>query len=441
MGLSTLNGHRVTSGRAFIPKWGCWHANVAIDGEHAIANGASVTLVMADLSLVGTVLSGGVALGRSFYRIVAGAGGWGREIAAASYPDDAGVKFATAIGHAANEVGETLATIAPSLRTGPNWTREAGPASLVLNSLAPAGWYVDEAGVTHVGERTAGTLPAKVTRIAPVDFARGKVVLASETIAAILPGVVVDGLTAVDVVHEVSAEGGLRSTVYGGPTGSAADSMRKLQAALDPDRLFRGPAEYRVDTISGSRLNLQPIDSRLPYLKYVPMRPGVSGCEAVVALSSLVVVWFLGGDPSRPFVAAFEDADGSGFQPTTLTIEAGGMAATEHFVTTEAMILFFYNYNVALMTAAGGGPLLAAVLQPLIVPALLAAAASQSAPAPPGLVAQTALNTTLTASMASGTTPSNAVGALSAALALLSTKTANASGFFPSVGCKAVKGS
>ncbi len=437
MGLSTLNGHRVTTCRVTIPSWGCWHAMVALDGEHAIAAGESVTLVMADLSLVGTVLSGGAGLGRSFYRIVAGAGGWGRVVPAWSYSDDAGVKFATAIGDAAREAGEILATIPPARRTGATWTREEGPASLTLNTLAPGGWYVDEAGTTHIGAREAGTLPPNVTRVKPVDLARGKAELASEAIAAILPGVVVDGLTAVDVQHEVSPEVSLRTTVWG---RSGAESVRRLVAALDPNRDFRGPSEYRVDVASGNRLHLQPLRSHMPYLKNVPVRPGVAGCDAEIALGALVVVSFLNADPSQPFVESFEDVDGSGFQPTTLSLLAGGMAATEHFVTTEAMILYFYNTLVALMTAAGGGPLLAAVLQPLIVPALLAAATAQSAPAPPGTAAQTILNTTLASAMASGTTPSNAIGALSAALALLSTKTANESGFFPSVGCKAVKG-
>ncbi len=438
--MSTLNGHRVTGGRVTIPKWGCWFAEVSLDGEHALTG--SVTLVLADLTFVGTVLSGGAALGRSFYRIVAGAGGWGRIIPAWSWSDDAGVKLSTAIGDAARLAGETLAAIPPALRTGPAWTREEGPASLTMNTLTPAGWYVDEAGITHVGERAAGTLPAKVTRIAPVDFARGKVVLASESIAAILPGVVVDGLTAIDVQHEVSADGGLRSTVWGGPFGSSAESMRKLVAALDPDRNFRGPTEYRVDTASGNRLNLQPIrvSSGMPYLKNVPVRPGVSGCDATVALGSFVVVSFLDADPSRPFVESFADVDSDRFQPTALTLNAGGMAGTEHLATAEAMVLFVFNTFAILMTMAGGGPLIAAVLQPLIVPAMLAAMTAQGAPAPPGTVAQATLNGTLAGTMASGTTPSNATGALAAGLAALAAKTANASGFFPSLGCKAVKG-
>ena len=71
---ATLEGHRVTTARATIPAWGCWYADVSIDGEHALTG--AVTLQIADLAMKGTVLSGGPAKGRSHFRIVAGAGGW-----------------------------------------------------------------------------------------------------------------------------------------------------------------------------------------------------------------------------------------------------------------------------------------------------------------------------------------------------------------------------
>ena len=441
MGLSTLNGARVTSSRVFIPAWGCWHASVDVDGDVAIAPGARVTLVMADLALVGTVLTGGTALGRSFYRIVGGAGGWGKAVPAASYPDDSGTKFATILGDTAQAVGETMAPIAATVRTGPNWTREAGPASMALNTLAPAAWYVDQSGVTHLGARTPAPLPAKVTRLKPVDLARGKVELASESIATILPGVVIDGLTAVDVVHEISAEGGLRSTVYGGPNGSVAESVRKFLAALEPNRDFLAPSEYRVDVVSGNRLHLQPLRSHMPYLKLVPVRPGVSGCDAEIALGSFVVVQWLDGDPSRPFVSSFADVDADRFQPSELTLNAGGMAGGESVVTTKACALMIYNTLVAIMAAAPPGPLTSVIIQPLLGSSMTLALAAQAAPAPPGLVAQTASALAFQASFATGVTPSPATfAAWDAAFALLATKTANVSGAFPSLGCKAVKG-
>ncbi len=440
MSTSTLNGHRVTSARANIPAWGCWYADASIDGEVSLSGAA--TLKIADLTLVGTIISGGPLKGRSMYRIVAGAGGWGRDVPQKGYSNDAGVKVATVLGDAAREAGETLAAVSSSDRVGPSFARKAGPASKVLDLVSERAWYVDEAGVTRLGARAAGVLVGKVTRITPVDLSRGKVVLAGEQIATILPGVVVDGLTAVDVLHEVSASGGLRSTVWGSQNGSTLDSLKSLVSQLDPDRPYRGLTEYRVGTTEGNRLTLQPVrvSTGMPILERVPVRPGVAGCAVEVQNGTRVLVGFIDSDVARPYVAAFEEEDGDGFQPDTLTLKAGGMSGGEHVMTTEACALLIYNTLVALMAAAGGGPLLAVVLQPLLGAAISAALAAQATPAPPTEVAQIATAAALQAGFAAGTTPSNAMfAAWTSAIGVLSTKTANESGSFPSIGCKAVE--
>jgi hypothetical protein len=322
---ATFNGHRVTAARVFLPAWGCWHAEIDVDGEFTITG--ACTLVIADLTLKGTVISGGPAKGRSFYRIVGGAGGWGKSLKPTSYSDDAGVKIAKIIGEAASAVGETVGTIDTARRTGASFARKNDPASRVLQRLVPQAWYVDELGVTQIGARAPGKLPAGATH-GVVDRARGTVTLASEKIATILPGVVVDGLTAVDVLHDISAKSGLRSTIWGATAAStsrALDAFRAILDQLDPNRAFRGVTEYRVVTTTGKRLNLQAVrvSSGMPDLLRVPARPGVSGCEADVALGSRVLVGFVDSDPSRPYVAAFEDADGAGFVPTTITFAQG----------------------------------------------------------------------------------------------------------------------
>jgi hypothetical protein len=338
MSAATLAGHRATSARAYLPKSRCWYAEAQLDGEHTLTG--RVDLTIADLTLSGTVLSGGPARGRSSYRVGAGAGRWGTTIRKWSYSDDAGSKVSKVVGDAAREAGETFdATSAPSAaRVGPNFTRPEGPASRVLDIVAPGAWYVDETGTTRLGERAAGALVGSVTRITPVDLARGKLVLAAESIATILPGLVVDGLTAVDVLHEVTPESGLRSTVWGPHVGSTLDSLRVLLEQLDPDRAYRGVTEYRVDSRNGNRLNLQPVraSTGMPDLKNVPVRPGVAGCDAQVALASRVLVGFVDSDPSRPYVAAFEDADGDGFVPTTLTLSEGIFGAARMNDTVQA---------------------------------------------------------------------------------------------------------
>lgn len=320
---ASLNGILATSARVFLPAWGAWWVEIDLDGEHTLTG--ACTVVVADLTLVGTILSGGPENGRSHFRVVGGKGGWGQTISAKSYANDAGVKASTVLLDAADACGETiLASTLPTTRPGPAWVRPADRASRVLELLAPHGWYVGEDGVTRIGARPAGTLPAGVTH-GPADLARGTVTLASESIATILPGLVVDGLTAVDVLHEVSSDG-LRSTVW----GARGASSRTLQAfgaileALDPDRKFRGQAEYRVTSRSGDRVALEPVrvSTGMPNLARVVARPGLPGCKGGAAIGSRVLVAFADSSPARPYVCGYEDADGAGFVPTTLVLDA-----------------------------------------------------------------------------------------------------------------------
>lgn len=328
MAANTLNGNRITSAVVTIPAWGAWYADVSIDGQITITGAA--TIVLNDLTLVGTVLSGGPSVnGRSQYRIVAGAGGWGKVIAKKSYSNDIGIKLSSILNDAASEAGETIDQTTIGAQTvGVQYTRPEAPAGRVLEQTVPGAWYLGEDGITRLGRRTPQALPANVTRTTPIDLARGVVELASESIAVILPGVVVDGMTAIDVVHEVSDKGGLRSTVYGSVANASTSrlllAIRVMLDQLDPNRKFRAAWEYRVVTLAGNRANLQAVlsSSGMPDLRRVYVRPSLAGSKSTLALGARVVVMFLNADPGRPIIVAEEDPDGAGFLPVATSIDA-----------------------------------------------------------------------------------------------------------------------
>jgi hypothetical protein len=329
MSTATLAGHHVTHARVHLPAWGVPWAEVSIDNEAALAG--TVTLALADLTFAGRVMSGGTGpVGRASYRLAAGAGMWGKTIPPVSYANDAGVKALTALLDAARACGETLdpATLpGPDVRLGPAWTRETGPAGRTLELIAPQAWFVGTDGITRLGRRPASVLATPATVIG-VDRARRTVTLAAEAIAALVPGVTAEGIQAVDVLHELTPTG-LRTTLWGSGT---ADTNRRMMALrrifeqLDPDRRFRGVYEYRVvsQTPGGTRLNLQPVRvaTGMPDLQVVPVRPGIPGARSDVAPGARVLVGFVDASPARPVVVGFEDADGSGFVPQTLTLNA-----------------------------------------------------------------------------------------------------------------------
>jgi len=325
VGLSdaTLNGHRCTSAYVSVPAWGLWWADVGLDVEATVTGAA--TLALGGVTFRGTVSSGGAANGRTRLRIVAGAGGWSRSIPKKDYANDADVKASTVLVDAASAVGETIdATTLPSSRVGPHYVRPADLASKVLELLSPSAWYVGEDGVTRIGARASTTYKATAAR-ENTDRAAGVVTLAPETLSGLVPGVVVDGVTAVDVLHELTA-GKLRTTIFGrlGTTSRRLEALRKIFDQLDPTRKYRGTYEYRVVTLAGDRLNLQPVrvSTGMPDLARVPVSPGVAGAKSTLVPGARVLVAFVDATPARPMVVGHEDASGEGFLPLVAELDA-----------------------------------------------------------------------------------------------------------------------
>lgn len=321
----TLSGHSVVSARVMLPTWGVWWAEVTLT-EGADLEGP-VVLSLEGLALAGSVMSGGVYAGAARYRIAGGAGGWGRVLPPKSYANDAGVKASTIIADAAAACGE-MVDVSPlaGVSVGPAYVREGGPAGRVLEAVAPRGWYVGEDGVTRIGRRPRTAVTADVA-VLDCDLASGVVRVDAPDLGQLVPGAVVEGVEAVDVVHE-AANGGVVTTIYG--AGIASTSRRlaalsRLLEQLDPARRFRGVYEYRVVTQEGERLSLQPVRVSLgmPDLRRVLVRPGIAGARCEVELGARVLVAFVDADRARPVVVGFEDAEGSGFAPRALYL--GGL--------------------------------------------------------------------------------------------------------------------
>jgi hypothetical protein len=324
-----LAGKSITHARVHLPAFGVWWAEVSLDEEAQLSGSAA--LIMADLVLIGTIMSGGPGpKGRSRYRIAGGAGAWGKSVDPKSYANDAGVKASTVLTDAATACGERLdgATL-PETRLGPAFVRELGPAARVLEQVVPANWYVGEDGITRVGARPVHDLSVTVD-IAKTDRARGTIELATETIATVLPGIRIDGLVAVDVMHEISP-GAVRTVIWAAgisPASRELIALRRLLQQLDPYARYRGIFEYRVvvQTKTGGRewLDLQPIrvSIGMPDLQRISVRPGIAGARADVEVGTRVLVSFVDANPARPVVVGFEEADGDGWRPARLEFDA-----------------------------------------------------------------------------------------------------------------------
>lgn len=321
MAFVTLNGNAASAAILTIPGVGLWYAGV--DLAEAVLLTGPVTLQVLDQTFQGYVVAGGIADGRARYRVVAGAGGWGRELSPRAYANDAGITVAKLIADAASEASEPAPVSPPSTTLGPHFNRPALPASFLLNLLAPRAWYAQADGVVTFGARP--TLPASTLPVVERNpAARAVTVALTDTAAGLLPGVATEYGTAADVEIELGADG-LRARLYASPAPSRrVAALARLLAAHDPGARFRGVHEYRVVTQSGERLNLQPVRSRaaLPDLARVPVRAGVPGVKATHAPGSAVLVAFLDGDPSRPAVVGFDEPTQPGWVPILLELGA-----------------------------------------------------------------------------------------------------------------------
>ena len=325
MSTASLEGLTVTRARVQIPAWGLWWADVDLASEADLSG--SVSLVLADATLSGTVVSGGSHNGRSGWRIVGGAGGWHQAIPAKAYRNDAGVNPASVLGDAAAEVGETVSG-SPSATLARHFVRPAGKASWVLNHLAPKAWYVSLDGTTIIRARAAYAYEG-TGDLLRLDPKMGHAELAVTSVSDLLPGVTLAGSSpATDVQFDLD---GQRLTAHVYFSGSGL--TRRLRAfaaildALDPMRRYRGVFEYRVATQTGNLFALQPVrvGTGLPMLDGVAARPGIPGARFDVTLGELVLAAFVDGDPSRPCIIGHDDPDAPGWSPTLLELgDTGG---------------------------------------------------------------------------------------------------------------------
>lgn len=322
MSTVTVSGYDCLAAVVQIPAWGIWWAGVELD-EAAELSGA-VTIDCAGLELVGTIMSGGPWQGRSRYRVAGGAGGWGRTVARRGYRNDAGVRRLTVIQDAAGEVGETVDSSTVSGTVGGAWTRPEGPASDALRLLAPQAWHVGEDGVTRLGLRAESSVDSEIT-VTGRDDAAQWLELACDDLSGLVPGVVVDGIAAVDAEHRL-VDGTLRTRLWGSGEGYGdrlSGALSRLVGAVAGLYRLRGVWSYRVVSQTGQRLTLQAVraSTGLPDLHLVRQRyaPGYSVEHQP---GSLVLVAFVDGDAAQPVVVAGDDPESPGYVPPTVTIDA-----------------------------------------------------------------------------------------------------------------------
>ena len=321
--MMSLNGKRVLSTRLLTPWTGVWLADVDLDDE-ALPSGA-VVLEVGGAKLSGTVdPRASSRMGtRCGVRVLGGGAGWHHMVKPRHFHNDAGVTRSSILQATAAEVGERV--VDPELvRLGVDFVRAAGLASHVLARLA---WYVDDAGVTHVGDRVEKAAPSG---LAVQTWEPTTQCLQVSSDELVRPGWRFTDSRFADVVardvEQTFSAAGARATVWCGesPASRLASALGAAVEAFGRTKHLRA-APYRVFLMApDGRVQLQAVEKRagFPDAIPVPMRMGIPGAKAKLKPGALVLVEFELGDQARPSVRAFEAAGGDGWRPEELELDA-----------------------------------------------------------------------------------------------------------------------
>lgn len=418
MSTVTANGRIVPKASITFPMYGAWVADIEMPDSLKLAS--PVTLVIGDLTVIGTIVRQADFAGSVSARIVGGAGGWRKEIPAKGYAHDAGIKLSSVLTDAARECGESI-VVSKDRTLGLNFAREKAVGERMLHLLLDGLWWIDSKGVTQTGARSSDKIVTPFT-VLNYSGGMGQFEISSESLAPWQPGrtftcnTVPETQTISSVTVTGTNEGIVKLHVLS--TSLAVERLRTDIRAMIRSEIaslsYGFVWEYTVSSSSPTNgtVDATPSDARMPPLTKVPLAPELGA--AAPSTGSKCRIRFVNADPSRPEVVSFG-------------------SSTEHLMTTEACALLIYNTLGALLAGAGGGPMLSVALLPLVTPSILAALSTQGAAAPSGLAAQTAA-AAAQAPVFALAGPASTCAPFTSAIAAIQSKTPDVSGLFPSLG-------
>jgi hypothetical protein len=200
-----------------LPQYGTAWARV--ETVAAIVPAGAATLVLGDLSLVGTVLApqAGENAPSTWVGVWVSGAGWDVPLPPRkAYQSDAGVRLKTILADLAKDAGNLPIVLPSDASVGPFWCRSRLGADKrartmrdELFALQRGGFltalpYVDPLGVTRFGGRTSGPVTA-TARVLRRDLDQWRRVIGVDSPAAFVPGATFEGVTIGRVVIRENA--------------------------------------------------------------------------------------------------------------------------------------------------------------------------------------------------------------------------------------------
>jgi hypothetical protein len=293
--------------KLIIPYRGAWVADVEViypDAKLAVLTGPAV-LVVGDKTLLGTIDStrSSSFVDRVSVRVVGGANGWSKTVTAQHFAGFVLSSLVTAATGA--EVLERVVDAVPVVY-GSNYVRVAGPASSVLEGRQ---WFVElTTGTTIVADWPPLPMTPDVS-VLDWDLTQVRGTLSADLL--VTPGTILidprfngKTYTVRDVEAVYSGEGNT-ITVWCGDDAKTrlASTLRGMVQSFANTNALKFYLYRFVAETSG--LALQGITPGAPDLNPIEQWGGMQGVVATLTPGTQLVIGFIGGDYSQPFVAAY----------------------------------------------------------------------------------------------------------------------------------------
>lgn len=316
-----------------VPRIGPWFCDAVLVDDDSRTAGV-VIKIGENFKAVGTVSDGasGTFALSSTIRVVGGFNGWGDDLPALAYRDDAGVRAELVARDAARAVGENLTSFIGGQQVlGSKYIRNAGSSTSILEDCARGvEWWVDFDGNTHVGARTTSTPPDGAITLLDYDPTLGMATLVADDVSQVQIGTIInDSRLAAPITigaYEIIVKPDtIRIIAWCQQVTQTplVDAFRAIIKRATDSKLF-GKYKYRVQTLDVDRVNVQAVSvaDGLPNILSLAMSPGVAGMHAKLALGAIVYVEFIAGDRADPEITGFAGRGQDGFVPQGITIGA-----------------------------------------------------------------------------------------------------------------------
>lgn len=330
---ASIQGHSISRAALLLSRSGAWCLDVEAPGDLAFSGAVDVAIgsvTFTGQAVPATKARPGV---NPWVRIAPGRG-WAKELPERAYKSVAGVRRSRVLSDLATDAGETFADLSGDLATlGPFFVRLGGSTGAdILEALLPDTWWVDAAGATHAQARPVAAFTGG--RLESFDERNRYARLVVDDVSGLTPGATIaissSETMTIESVRVELTEGEARAHVWGGTEERKGNAfvafLKAFFAQRNRSNLFARSWEYRVRRYAGGFVDVAPVSKRygLPAVNSLPLYSGVPGGFGEPKVGSSVLVSFVNGEPSRPFVACVEGPWGGSFVPATCGLDATG---------------------------------------------------------------------------------------------------------------------